>query len=148
MRVLAAQLATLALAFAPLPAGLAPASPVVAGVALVPAAAPPVIIQRVPGTSQRNDAAFGVAALLLGAAAGLARPQRPSGRALAPRMQFGGGDDQPRGLSRDNEPEEFFSTNMDDMTDEEKLKSPTVIIGLSILILPFIVGMVALQYYR
>ena len=35
-------------------------------------------------------------------------------RALAsPRLQFGGKpDSEPKGLSRENEPEEFFSTNM------------------------------------
>jgi hypothetical protein len=36
------------------------------------------------------------------------------------------------------------ATLADEMSDAEKLKSPAVYIGLSILILPFIVGMVAL----
>ena len=34
------------------------------------------------------------------------------------------------------------------MTDEEKIKSPGVIIGLAILILPFVAGIIALQFYR
>ena len=37
-------------------------------------------------------------------------------------MQFGGGEPG-KGLTRENEPEEFFSTNMDDMSDAEKIKS-------------------------
>ena len=44
------------------------------------------------------------------------------------RMQFGGKPER-EGLTRDNEPEEFFATNMDDMSDEEKLKSPVVLGG-------------------
>ena len=43
-------------------------------------------------------------------------------------MQFGGKPER-EGLTRDTEPDEFFSTNMDDMSDEEKLKSPVVIGG-------------------
>merc|ERR1711966_25786 len=70
-------------------------------------------------------------------------------RAPSPRCQFGKKPDtEPRGLTRDNEPEEFFKTNMDDMTDEEKLKSPTVIIGLAILVLPFFAGIIALNVYK
>ena len=45
----------------------------------------------------------------------------------------------------------FFSSDslqVSDMSDEEKLKSPAVIIGLSILILPFIAGVIALQVYK
>ena len=44
--------------------------------------------------------------------------------------------------------QEFFSTNMDSMTDEEKFKSPVVIGGLALLIAPFIVGAIALAFYR
>ena len=65
-----------------------------------------------------------------------------------PRMQFGGGEPERRGLTRDTEPEEFFSTNMDDMTDAEKIRSPVVIGGLALLIGPFIIGAIALQFYR
>ena len=63
---------------------------------------------------------------------------------VAPAMQFG--KPEREGLAR-NEPG-TFSTNMDDMTDEEKLKSPVVIGGLIILIAPFLVGAIALQFYR
>jgi len=65
-------------------------------------------------------------------------------RTTMPRAQFGGGGDPPQGLSRDNE-EEFFKTNMDEMSDAEKLKSPAVYLGLAILVLPFVVGMIALS---
>ena len=34
------------------------------------------------------------------------------------------------------------------MTDAEKIRSPGVIIGLAILILPFIAGIIALQVYK
>ena len=37
---------------------------------------------------------------------------------------------------------------MDSMTDEEKFKSPVVIGGLALLIAPFIVGAIALAFYR
>ena len=36
----------------------------------------------------------------------------------------------------------------DDMTDAEKIRSPGVIIGLVILVLPFIAGVVALNVYK
>ena len=67
---------------------------------------------------------------------------------LTVRMQMFGGSEKPEGLTRDNEPEEFFKTNMDDMTDAEKIKSPVVIGGLALLIAPFIVGAIALAFYR
>ena len=70
---------------------------------------------------------------------------RVSPRNAMPRMQFGDPGQRP---TRDNEPEEFFKTNMDDMSDEEKLKSPVVIGGLALLVAPFIVGAIALAYYR
>ena len=60
---------------------------------------------------------------------------------VPPKMQFGGGPpSEQQGLSRENEPEEYFKTNMDDMTDAEKIKSPVVIGGLALLIGPFIIG--------
>ena len=46
-------------------------------------------------------------------------------------------------LTRDSEPEEFFSTNMDSMSDAEKLKNPVVIGGVAILVPFFLVGLVA-----
>ena len=55
--------------------------------------------------------------------------------------QFGDGGPK---LTRDSEPDEFFSTNMDSMSDAEKLKNPVVIGGVAILVLPFIVGLVVL----
>ena len=55
--------------------------------------------------------------------------------------QFGDGGPK---LTRDSEPEEFFSTNMDSMSDADKLKNPVVIGGVAILVLPFLVGLVVL----
>ena len=77
----------------------------------------------------------------------VAQPLAPS-RFAQPRCQFGGGGDEPKGLSRDSEPEEFFSTNMDDIPDMEKLRSPVVIGGLAILVLPFLVGLIALGFAK
>lgn len=72
-----------------------------------------------------------------------------SARLVSPKCQFGGfGGPERDGLTRDNEPDEYFATNFDKMTDEEKFKSPGVYIGLAILVLPFLVGVVALQVYR
>mmetsp|Transcript_14857 Transcript_14857/g.20983 ORF Transcript_14857/g.20983 Transcript_14857/m.20983 type:complete len:98 (+) Transcript_14857:77-370(+) len=45
-------------------------------------------------------------------------------------------------LTRDNEPEDYFSTNMDKMSDEEKL--PIALAGLAFISLPFIAGLIAL----
>merc|ERR1719401_2858795 len=67
----------------------------------------------------------------------------------APRCQFGQKPDtEQRGLSRDSEPDEFFSTNMDDMSDAEKLKSPVVIGGVALIVAPFIIGCIALAAGR
>eukprot|EP00965_Chrysotila_dentata_P236748 6201511-Pleurochrysis_carterae.AAC.3 len=86
----------------------------------------------------------------------------PLARTSAPRCQFGG-DEEPKGLTRDAEPEDYFSTNMgvyfapqpqvkacsvaniaNKMSDAEKLKSPAVIGGVALLVLPFLVGLIAL----
>lgn len=116
----------------------------------------------------------GALSLQLAAAPFLRPATATARRSVTPTAQFGGDGKQPRGISRDSEPEEFFKTNMgmcahcparahidahyvararaqcpschlaDEMTDAEKLKSPAVYIGLSILVLPFVVGMIAL----
>ena len=52
------------------------------------------------------------------------------------------------GLTRDNEPDNYFETNFDKLSDAEKFKQPGVYIGLAILIVPFLVGAIALQVYR
>ena len=65
-----------------------------------------------------------------------------------PSMQFGGGKPEKQGLTRDNEPDEFFKSSFDDLSDAEKLKSPAVVGGLVLLIAPFIVGAIALAFYR
>jgi hypothetical protein len=89
-------------------------------------------------------------ALVAGSSAFVLQPRlAPSQHALRAgvSMQFGGGEGGPK-LTRDNEPDEFFSTNMDDMSDAEKLKSPVVIGGLAILIAPFIIGAIVLTFSR
>ena len=51
-------------------------------------------------------------------------------RAGAPlRMVFGGNDPEKPKLTRDEEPEEFFTSSFESMPAEEKLKDPLVIIG-------------------
>ncbi|KAL3944103.1 MAG: hypothetical protein SGBAC_001834 [Bacillariaceae sp.] len=45
-------------------------------------------------------------------------------------------------LTRDTEPEEYFQTNTDKMSDEEKL--PIALAGLAGISLPFILGLIAL----
>jgi hypothetical protein len=50
--------------------------------------------------------------------------------------------DAPKSLSRDTEPDDFFSTNMDKMSDSEKL--PLALGGLAVVSIPFIIGMVVL----
>merc|ERR1719201_1054125 len=79
---------------------------------------------------------------------GVAAPRLATRRTAGPSCQFGGGEPERKAITRDTEPEEFFKTNMDDMTDAEKLASPAVWIGLSILVLPFIAGLIALNIYK
>jgi hypothetical protein len=57
-------------------------------------------------------------------------------------MGFGAPDPDQKKLTRENEPDDFFSTNTDKMTDEEKL--PIAIAGLIGISLPFIAGLIAL----
>ena len=57
-------------------------------------------------------------------------------------MGFGMGDEEPKALTRENEPEDYFQTNTDKMSDEEKL--PIAVAGLAFVSLPFIVGLIAL----
>ena len=58
------------------------------------------------------------------------------------RMGFMGGDDDAKKLTRDSEPDRFFSTNTDKMSDEEKI--PLALGGIAFISLPFILGLVAL----
>merc|ERR1719225_1688720 len=57
-------------------------------------------------------------------------------------MGFGLGDEEPKTLTRENEPEDFFQTNTDKQTDEEKI--PIALAGLAGISLPFILGLIAL----
>ena len=76
----------------------------------------------------------------------LGRPvAQPLRAGYTPHMQFG---EPGKKLSRDDEPEEFFTSSFEELSDAEKLKTPGVIIGLVILVAPFIAGMVALAFYR
>lgn len=55
---------------------------------------------------------------------------------------FGEDENAPKSLTRDNEPDEFFKSKMDDMSDGEKL--PIALAGLAGISLPFILGLIAL----
>ena len=58
-------------------------------------------------------------------------------------MGFGLGDgDEPKKLTRENEPDEYFSSKLDEMSDSEKL--PIALGGLAFISLPFIAGLIAL----
>ncbi|GKY92653.1 hypothetical protein MPSEU_000235400 [Mayamaea pseudoterrestris] len=52
------------------------------------------------------------------------------------------GDKERDGLTRDSEPDQFFSTNTDKMTDAEKL--PIALAGIAFITVPFIAGLIAL----
>ena len=51
-------------------------------------------------------------------------------------------DEEPKKLTRENEPDEYFSSKMDEMSDEEKI--PIALAGLAFISLPFIAGLIAL----
>ena len=57
-------------------------------------------------------------------------------------MGFFGGDDEVKKLTRDNEPEQYFRTNTDKMTDQEKI--PLAVGGILFITVPFIFGLIAL----
>ena len=57
-------------------------------------------------------------------------------------MGFGMPDEETKKLTRENEPDQYFATNMDKMSDQEKL--PVAIAGLAFISLPFIAGLIAL----
>merc|ERR1712232_794868 len=52
------------------------------------------------------------------------------------------GEQERKSLTRESEPDEFFATNTDKMSDEEKL--PIALAGLVGISLPFILGLIAL----
>lgn len=57
-------------------------------------------------------------------------------------MGFGAPDPDQKKLTRENEPDDYFRTNTDKMTDQEKI--PIAIAGLVGISLPFIAGLIAL----
>jgi hypothetical protein len=57
-------------------------------------------------------------------------------------MVFGGDGEPPKRITRENEPDEFFASKMDKMSDQEKL--PLALAGLAFISLPFIAGLIAL----
>eukprot|EP00339_Tiarina_fusa_P030366 CAMPEP_0117014794 /NCGR_PEP_ID=MMETSP0472-20121206/11935_1 /TAXON_ID=693140 ORGANISM="Tiarina fusus, Strain LIS" /NCGR_SAMPLE_ID=MMETSP0472 /ASSEMBLY_ACC=CAM_ASM_000603 /LENGTH=102 /DNA_ID=CAMNT_0004718441 /DNA_START=89 /DNA_END=397 /DNA_ORIENTATION=- len=52
------------------------------------------------------------------------------------------GEQERQALTRDSEPEDFFATNTDKMSDEEKI--PIALAGLAGISLPFVLGLIAL----
>lgn len=86
-----------------------------------------------------------LAALLVVAACSAFVPHAPSRTvAFSKTKVFMFGEDGPerKSLTRDNEPDEFFSSDMDEMSDAEKL--PIALAGLAFVSLPFIAGLIAL----
>ena len=82
-------------------------------------------------------------ALFVSSATAFVAPRSFAVQKVAPvKMGFGMGDEPPKKLTRDSEPDEFFATNMDKMSDEEKI--PVAIAGLAFISLPFIAGLIAL----
>lgn len=57
-------------------------------------------------------------------------------------MGFGAPDPDQKKLTRENEPDDYFKTNTDKMSDAEKI--PIAIAGLVGISLPFIAGLIAL----
>mmetsp|Transcript_11337 Transcript_11337/g.13390 ORF Transcript_11337/g.13390 Transcript_11337/m.13390 type:complete len:101 (+) Transcript_11337:101-403(+) len=55
---------------------------------------------------------------------------------------FGMPDEDVKPLTRDNEPDEFFSSKMDKMDDGEKMN--VALLGLAGISLPFVAGLIAL----
>mmetsp|Transcript_24449 Transcript_24449/g.28167 ORF Transcript_24449/g.28167 Transcript_24449/m.28167 type:complete len:110 (-) Transcript_24449:397-726(-) len=70
------------------------------------------------------------------------RPSFHTPRSSRINMGFGQPDEDSKPITRDNEPEEFFQTDTDKMSDAEKL--PIALGGLAAISLPFILGMIAL----
>merc|ERR1719261_1876659 len=63
-------------------------------------------------------------------------------RSTAPLMGVFDGEQERKALTRESEPEEFFATNTDKMSDEEKI--PIALAGVAGISLPFILGLIAL----
>ena len=59
---------------------------------------------------------------------------------------FGEDEEGPAPITRDSEPEEYFSSGMDKKTDKEKL--PYALAALGAISLPFIFGLVFLYASR
>lgn len=68
--------------------------------------------------------------------------QRPTVSAPSTPLYMFGEGEEPKKLTRDSEPDEYFSSNMDKMSDQEKL--PIALAGLAFISLPFIAGLIAL----
>ncbi len=66
----------------------------------------------------------------------------PAQERVSPLNMGFGMDPERKKLTRESEPDEFFSTNTDKMSDEEKI--PIAIAGLIGISLPFIAGLIAL----
>ena len=70
------------------------------------------------------------------------RRATPTGTSSVTSLNIFGGDDDNQPLTRDTEPDEFFSSKMDEMSDSEKL--PIALAGLAGISLPFIFGLIFL----
>mmetsp|Transcript_6861 Transcript_6861/g.8222 ORF Transcript_6861/g.8222 Transcript_6861/m.8222 type:complete len:110 (+) Transcript_6861:18-347(+) len=59
-------------------------------------------------------------------------------RVLPPLYLLGGDDEDRKPLTRDEEPDEYFASDFESLSTQEKLKDPLVIIGLVSIFFPFI----------
>merc|ERR1712232_689254 len=57
-----------------------------------------------------------------------------------------GDDDNIPKLTRENEPEDFFATNLDKLSDKEKI--PIAVAGFLGISLPFVAGLIFLYLYK
>mmetsp|Transcript_93596 Transcript_93596/g.165622 ORF Transcript_93596/g.165622 Transcript_93596/m.165622 type:complete len:161 (-) Transcript_93596:28-510(-) len=51
-------------------------------------------------------------------------------------------------LTEDNEPDEYFKSDFESMSDADKLKDPLIQGIIVLIVLPFILGLIALFYYQ
>ena len=72
----------------------------------------------------------------------LAVSNKPSAITSMTSLNMFGEGEEPKPLTRENEPDEYFSSKMDEMSDEEKI--PIALMGLAGISLPFIAGLIAL----
>lgn len=66
------------------------------------------------------------------------RRHRGSSRVQATMILGGGEDDDKPKLTRETEPDQYFASNFESLSAQDKLKDPLVIIGLVSIFFPFV----------